>query len=283
MISYYSSKNPGIIIYCILIILSTLYFSLIPVHNISLGFLVLGWSLLTFMRALSLLEATTHSTPLQPIKGASKLTFYTPSNLPSDLENRLNSKDTLRNIDFSLNILNTRNLLWLALAMIYFLCDIYLNIHGISPSAYNLNAGQKIATLFILGAAFWIGQTYAQNTSVGYFLLWIFAAALGGNILNGSVSFLDITIPQSLPISALIGLPILLYSFIMLIPSFNKPRPYAINAFFGLITLILLLSLLLISKAHTAHFSIFITGLALFSFFWIRSYTITKRKYTLRV
>lgn len=282
MISYYSSKNPGIIIYCVLILLSAGYFTFIPVHNISLGFLVLGWSGFTFMRALSLLEITTHEKPLHAAKGASRFTFNTPSNLAADLENRLSSRNTIRNATLSLNVLSTRNLLWLALAMIYLLCEIYLNIHDISPSAYNFNFGQKIAALFILSACFWTSQTYAQHTSLGYFLLWVFAATLAWNILNDNISFRHLTFPYTLPISTLIGIPLILYSFIMLIPSFIKPRPYALNGVFGIITLIFLLSLLLITKAHTAHISLFITGLALFSFFWIRSNTITKKKYTLR-
>lgn len=283
MVSYYSSKNPGIFIYCALVALSTLYFSLIPIYNISLGFLVLGWSGFTFMRALSLLEITTHEKPLHAAQGASRLTFYTPSNLPSDLENRLNSKDTLRNANYSLNVLNTRNILWLTLAIIYFLCEIYLNIHNISPSAYDFNFGQKVSAIFILGACFWTGQTYAQHTFLGYFLLWVFAAALAWNVFNHNISFLHLTIPQTLSISTLIGAPLFLYSFIMLLPSFIKPRPYAINGIFGILTLLTLLSLLLMTKAHTAHISIFITGLGLFSFFWVRSNTMTKRKYILRV
>lgn len=283
MISYYSSKNPGIFIYCTLVALSALYFSLPSIHNISLGFLVLGWSGFTFMRALSLLEITTHEKPLHAAQGASRLTFYTPSNLPSDLENRLNSKDTLRNANYSLNVLNTRNILWLTLAIIYFLCEIYLNIHNISPSAYDFNFGQKVSAIFILGACFWTGQTYAQHTFLGYFLLWVFAAALAWNVFNHNISFLHLTIPQTLSISTLIGVPLFLYSFIMLLPSFTKPRPYVINGIFGILTLLALLSLLFMTKAHTSHISIFITGLGLFSFFWIRSTTITKKKYILRV
>ena len=70
--SYYTSKNPGLYAYLMVLILSVFAFTLLPPSNIILGALAVLWGILCLMRVLTLFEVQeffeTQSGPYQASK-----------------------------------------------------------------------------------------------------------------------------------------------------------------------------------------------------------------------
>lgn len=281
MISYYQSKNPGIFAYLSLIIISTLYFCFMPLQSWSLGLLTIGWSVYTFMRALSLFEVTENPAPLKGLPQASRGTLLLSTTLPSDLMKRMNGKDHLGRANFSLQALSTRSTLWLALAGLYAVGELYLALHGLSNT---IPLAQKTSILFILGASFWAGQTYAGNDLLAVALFWIFTALIVLCITTGQIAFTtEFSVLTLLSPSVLIAVPLFAYSLLMLLPSLLKPQAYALNAAAGIFLLLFMGYIVVTLPANTLQIAVLITGWSLFSLYWIRSAHHLKKTYTLRV
>lgn len=283
MISYYHSKNPGIFIYLALIIISTLYFCFIPLQSWSLGFLAMGWSVYTFMRTLSLFEVTINPAPLAGLQNSSRTTLLLPATLPNDLMKRMNGKDHLSRANYSLQALSARSSAWLALAAIYAICELYLALHGISyQNAIPLE--QKTAILFIIGASFWAGQTYAGSDFLIHILFWLFAAIITLCITTGQIDF-SLTFPDLdiLSTSHMIALPLFAYSLVMLFPSLFRSKTYAFNGIAGIAVLLFMGYSIIMLPTNSAQIAILVTGWSLFSLYWIRSSQILRKNYTLRV
>lgn len=285
MISYYTSKNPGLSIYIALVAISVAYFLFAPLEGWSLGILCMGWGGYTFMRALSLLEVTTHNAPLRTANLPSRTDMMRPSSLPADLIKRINGKENLGRAQLAFLALSPRSLIWLMLAVLYALGDLYFSLHSQSfdPATYIRN----ISILFILGAAFWSGQTYATHIALGYVMFGVFVSALMIVAFNGA--FDGVTLERFsniMPVvdqKTLIAAPLFLYCAALLLPSLLKDKEHCVNALAGIFLLCFIGFVALTLPAPNVKYALLVCGWGLFSMFWIRAASTVKKTYRLIV
>lgn len=291
MISYYGSKYPGLLYYISLVASSTLYFTFAPLQNWSLGLLVMLWSVYVFMRALSMLEATNYQAPLKTSGRASNNTMLLPSSLPTDLMKRMNGRDNLKRADNAMNLaLGGHTTFWLGLAALYGACEIYLGLHNISPSTSTLGLQQKIAILFMIGAAFWAGQSYTENATITKIMVALFTILLLTSTtfaFHGHIASLLTTVqnPEQIKIGlpVLIGMPLFFYSLTMILPAFVKGKAYALPALAAL-ALLSLMALAALSLPHeTPRVAFWIAAWSLFSILCARSIRQRRKVYRLTV
>lgn len=287
MISYYNSKYPGIIAYLSLVTLSILYFSFAPLQNWSLGLLAMAWGFYTFMRALSLFEVSENPAPLKPTRAGLPATLTLPSSLPHDLMTRMNGRENLQRANMALSALSVRSLGWIALALVYCLCEIYISLHGLSANPLALPLEQKIAVFFIIGASFWAGQTYASNAFIAPIMLLGFAFVLALYVITGKLALIvmpitEITITALNP-ALLLALPLFAYSLFMLIPPLFKGKDFALNAAAGIAVLCVMIFMLILLPKSMATIALLIAGWSLFSLYWVRSTHMLRKTYRLQV
>lgn len=283
MISYYTSKNPGLSVYIALIAISAAYFLLAPLEGWSLGILCMGWGVYTFMRALSLLEVTTHNAPLLTANLPSRTDIALPSSLPVDLIKRINGKENLSQAQHAFLALAPRSLIWLALAALYALGDLYFSLHS---NTFELAAYiRNLSILFILGAAFWSGQTYATHITLGYVMFSVFVSTLMIVVFNGA--FDGVTIEKFanlMPLvdqKTLIAAPLFLYCAALLLPSLLKDKEHSVNALAGIFLLGFIGFVALALPTLNVKYALLVCGWGLFSMFWIRAASTLKKTYRL--
>lgn len=283
MISYYNSKHPGLIVYITLVGLSIITFSFMPPQNWTIGLLVMAWSFYIFLRVLSLFEATDFPAPLHGYGRSSRETLRLPSALPHDLITRMDGKDRLKRAQLAMNALSPRSLVWLLLALLYMGFEIYKDIHNLSPAPAIFTIPQKISIFFMIGAAFWAGQTYAYSNSVTTILLYIF----GGFFSLCLIARYTIVTEFYIPPFKLEGESVLIflatYSSLILLPSLLKTKKHALNGLMGLCLMGLMVTCYLFLPFSSQNIPIWISGWSLFSLFWIRSEKMERKIYRLQV
>ncbi len=278
MISYYKSKHPGLFIYIALVCASVLSFLFLDTNASHIGILSILWGAFILMRTLSLYEIEEHANPLSDNIGASKANNSNTADLPHDLLKKMSNKNHLKRGVLAMNSLNIRTTLWFAIAIIF------LSYHIVTlQSSQPLNILiQDITGFFIIGAAFWTGQTYAYSNQASKLMLLTFGILLCITILKLNINidtsfiFEYSAIIKNQPLSILA-----IYSAAIFIYAFASGLTYGINAFIGLAMLTLLSICTVNIEAEPQYIALWIIGWSIISIFWVRSYSQVRRKYTL--
>ncbi len=274
MISYYNSKHPGLLIYIALVVISVLSFLLLEISAPQIGILSILWGGFIFMRILSLYEVSEHFASFTQ-KSYSKVSNGCGSALAHDLLHRMSGENHMKRGLFAMHAIEGRSLLWFALAFMYVAYNFYLSQGLVSQ----ITLVQDISIFFMIGAAFWAGQTYSYSDYASKLLFVIFLALLGISLFNiiGSINFTDINISYSDGFIFLIA-----YCIIALFYSFAKGGVYIGNAFMGLLLLVVMGGVgggFEVGSPQSIAF--WISGWSLFSVFWVRSHCRTHKKYVL--
>ncbi len=280
--SYYTSKHPGLYAYIALLALSTAAFIITPGSAVMIGTLSVLWGLVCMMRALALHEVGEYFERAAPKTTTSKISNTQSAPLAYDLTKRMAGNSHFKRGLAALECLDARTLLWFGLAALYAVCAFYLAENGTSKAI----SYQDLSLFFIIGAAFWIGQSYAYSASASKLLGSSCAALFLGALyllMPGDSANLYMTLlnkilsdPSFIMLGALIAytLGVLTHALI------NKPRkaPLVITGFALLAAM---------SYAHltlptsTQNLALWVPGWALFALIWIRAYTNTEKRYTL--
>ncbi|MGH1456099.1 MAG: hypothetical protein ACRBDI_04910 [Alphaproteobacteria bacterium] len=168
--SYYTSKNPGLLPYIILIIATVTALLTPPPNTEFIGFLSILWGGFTLMRVLSLFEITEHLSHSKSSAKISKNNNHLTSALAYDLTHRMNENTNFKGGQRALKSLDLRSITWLILAGIYAIYSIYAVKNAI-PTTQTLT---NMSLFFIIGSAFWTGQSYAHSHSANKILLGLF-------------------------------------------------------------------------------------------------------------
>lgn len=285
MISYYKSKHPGLFLYLLLISVSVFSFLFLTMTAAHIGILSILWGSFVFMRTLSLYEVSEHFLPFAKTEGASKGTSKRNATLSHDLMHRMNGNSNMKRGLFAMHAMHERTMLWFTLALFYVAYHLYLSMHLISDTLLI----QSLSIFFIIGAAFWSGQTYAYSHNASKLLLLVCSALFGLTIftLNGSATtdlanaftlthLLSYGNAASPMLAALIA-----YSAAILLYSCASGRTYSINALFGLMIVGFLVIYGMTHTPSSQTIALWISGWSLFSIFWIRSYCHTRKSYAL--
>ena len=282
MIGQYTSKHPGLITYLILVSTSVLTFLFLDVKALEIGILSILWSSFILARALSFFEAGAKPELFDGVKGPSK--NGKNSALPHDLTRRMNGKDQNKRSIFAMNALHERTILWLVLGIIYAAYTLSLSYEGYATSTLL----QHTSVFFIIGAVFWAGQTYAYSNSASklmlivccaLFVLALFETTNSFNIqwhYEIARNFTYYYDNSSLPLLA----ALITYTIAILAYSCIHGSEYRNNALMGMATLFVLVLYGLALKPEPNMAAFWISGLSLFSVFWIRSYCHIYKRYT---
>ncbi len=285
MISYYTSKHPGLLLYITLVTISVLSFLFFEISAPQIGLLSILWGAFILMRTLSLYEVNEHFIPFSNAAGASKDTTPNHAALPHDLLRRMNGKENLKRGLYALTALHGRTILWFILAISYTAYNLYLAQNALPQSVII----QNLSLSFMIGAAFWAGQTYAYSNRASKLLLLTFGILFGLTLfkistINPLHSDKILTL-QNLyhqeHTAFLILSALILYSAAILLYSLTRGLSYVPHAITGLILISLMVFYGLTSEPTPQTISLWISGWSLFSVFWIKSYCRTHKSYTL--
>ncbi len=283
MISYYKSKHPGLFIYIALVIASVSAFLFADITPRDVGALSILWSLFILVRVLSFYEIGAYFIPFMQVNSPSK--NHNASALAHDLKQKMNATANLKRGIFDMNAMHERTMLWFVLALVYVCYHLYSLYY-----AYTLDMLlQNICVFFMIGAAFWCGQTYSNSKSASTLLIGVFCGLFMlalYKVSNGfSFDYTDTFLRSftyyydnsALPLlAALIG-----YSVVILVHSCFYGGQYRMNALMGLCVLSLLILCGLTFTPGTEMVAFWISGWSLFSVFWMKSYCQSYRRYAL--
>ncbi len=285
--SYYSSKHPGLYLYLALVTATLCAFLFMDISSAQIGILSILWGVFTGLRALSLYEIDTyHNTYTRQSTLISKEHNGQSSALAHDLMRRMTGNANIRQGIHALYCMHERTLLWFALALGY--TTYYLHINSESLSQGTLM--EKICILFMIGTAFWGGQSYAHSNKAFKIMVSFFAAALCVSLFYTPIENISLAhISQAISeaslakirtAGALLAL-LALYSISILIYALLQKNKAAISALCG-ISLISLLAICYLSleQSQTAT-ALWISGWGLFSVFWTRAYRPVRKRYVL--
>lgn len=250
-----------------------------------IGILSILWGGFVFMRTLSLYEVSERFAPFAKTSGASKNTNNKSSALPHDLMHRMSGQNHMSRGLFAMNATHERTSLWFVLGLAYVAYHLYLSHHAMSMGIL----AQNLSIFFMIGAAFWAGQTYAYSNKASTLLI-VVCSFLFGLTLFTICSDTTEHIYNALTLSSLLSYgsnaspllaALILYSAIILLYSCTYGLSYSINACIGLILISLLVICGVTFEQTSQNIALWISGWSLFSVFWIRSYSHTRKVYAL--
>lgn len=335
------ASQSDIIIYALLLGISTLYFSFFEPPVPVIGILTLLWSIVLLLRVKTLLHVTQHlerAGHFDYSQTEQKLT------LPRTILRQMEHEEYIRRGVLALRALRVRTMIWVFVSCITLGFGLYVTI---SPNetaiTYRLLSeleaffqstineqfnyeSQSILTImvrvsiqFIVISACWLGQSYAYRNH-NNILLWIYAflfcvaflVNFGNNLFSNLLLVNIVDIPDlghgwdnikllkklavlpNQPYTSFserayelgkIGLVFFylpgFYCFAALIRSLFREYDYAVNAFWGLLILMIMLWCDLFLAASIHMVALWITGWSFFSYFWIRSGKYARKSYRL--
>lgn len=275
--SYYNSKNPGLYAYVTLLCMSALALILMPQSNIVLGALSVLWGMICMMRTLSLFEVHEYFENRKAPDNASKQNNNQATGLAYDLAKRMNGNNYFKRGLAALECIDPRTLLWFAMAGLYTVSSFYFN-HG--------NNIETIAYLFMIGAAFWLGQSYAYSNAATYIIAVVCTALLTYAFITLnptiSVNIIAVASQEIITNPALIMLIALMaYSAGVLMHALiENPRQSALTLT-GIAILLTLSALYFSLDSNPKNIALWLPAWSLFSLIWIRAYKAPKKRYTL--
>ena len=284
--SYYSSKHPGLYLYLALVAVTLSAYLFWNISSAQIGILSVLWGLFTAIRTLSLYEINNYyNTYSQQSAIISKEHNAQSSALAHDLMNRMTNSINIKQGLHALYCMHERTILWFALALGYTAYTLHISAPIMSRSALM----EVVCTLFMIGTAFWGGQSYAHDNKASRLMLFVFTTALCISLyfISASLSTIhlqEIAAELSLANSATphIFLVLLaLYSVAILVYALLQGNKAPLSAIGGIILIALLgvcHSTLEQSQATTA---LWISGWGLFSVFWTRAYQPVSKRYVL--
>lgn len=229
------------------------------------------------MRVLSLFEVQEYFENYNKAEQASKLNSNQATGLAYDLAKRMSGKNYFKRGLAAMECIEARTLLWFAMAGLYALSSCYFGKE---------NNIESIAYLFMIAAAFWLGQSYAySNTSTYTITAACFALLAYGIItLNPTISpnLYDIAAQQVISNPALIMLIALIaYSAGVIVHSLVENPRQSILAISGLLILSCISALYSTLEVTPKNMAIWLPAWSLFSLIWIRAYKAPQKRYTL--
>lgn len=275
--SYYISKHPGLYAYLMLLTLSVIGLTTLPESQIILGALSVLWGITCMMRVLSLFEVQEYFEDYTTDNKASKTNNTQSTGLAYDLTRRMRGHNHFKRGLAAMECIEPRTLLWFGIAGLYIIATLYFGQDD------NIT---QIALLFMIGAAFWMGQSYAYSLTATRLISGICIALLTGAslTLNPEISHNTIHLALSNIISnpALIMLIALIaYSAGVLIHALvENPRQSAL-VITGMLILGIFSFCYIAFEPSTNNIPLWLPGWALFSLIWIRVLTAPQKRYTL--
>lgn len=265
MISYYTSKHPGLYIYLTLLSLTVVAVLLFPLTSKVIGLFSILWGVFLIMRTLSLYEVSEHFSAILAQKTESKNQNNMRSSLAYDLAQRQKSRNHMTRGLHAMRSLNKKSIIWLSLAALY--CCVYiLENQSTLPMRSLIN---NLCLFFIIGAAFWSGQTYAYSHTAS-------------RIMTGAIGLLSLICCILLTPSIMKFEPsydnmvlalLCAYTALCLIYALKSGTKRRMNALCGLV----ILTCLIVFN----HYALWLAGLSLLSVFWIRSAQRKESRYVL--
>lgn len=275
--SYYNSKNPGLLAYLALICLSTIAFIIMPESNIIIGALSVLWGIACMMRVLSLFEVQEYFESYNNANPASKTNNNKAAGLAYDLTKRMHGQNHFKRGLAAMECIDARTLLWFGMASLYALSSFYFG---------KTNGIESIALLFMIGAAFWLSQSYAYSRTAAYIITALCLSLLSYALMTSNVQIPEniyqaavntiISNPASIMLIALIA-----YSAGVMFHALVENARQAILILSG-ICLLASLSIAYISLGTASqNMAIWLPAWSLFSLIWIRAYKAPQKRYTL--
>ena len=284
--SYYSSKHPGLYLYLVLVTVTLCAYLFWDISSAQIGILSVLWGLFTAIRTLSLYEINDYyNNYTQQSIIISKEHNAQSSALAHDLMRRMTSGINMKQGLHALYCMHERTILWFALALGYTAYTLHIN----APIMSRHDLMEVICTLFMIGAVFWGGQSYAHDNKAHKLMLLVFTCALCTSMyfLSTSISVIQISrLSSELSVSQgttphIFLVLLALYSVAILVCALLQKNKASLSALGG-ITLIALLGICHISfEPSQATTALWISGWGLFSVFWTRAYRPVSRRYVL--
>ena len=283
--SYYSSKHPGLYLYLILTALTLAAFILLNAGTMLIGALSILWGVFTALRALSLYEISAYyDTYTRQSRRISKEHNGQSSALAHDLMRRMSGSINMKQGLRALYCLHERTILWFAFALIY----TAFTLHMSAPLMDRTALMEMVCTLFMIGAIFWGGQSYAYNREDARLIALVFAGALCTSLYALPADLSTARLTQSLSelsISAETpGTPLILlalYSIAILIYALLRQNKTILSVIGGIGLIALLAFCHLSTEPSHATTALWISGWGLFSVFWTRAWLPVQKRYIL--
>lgn len=283
--SYYSSKHPGLYLYLALASISMLSFLYFDISSAHIGILAMLWGAFTALRTLSLYEVNEHYSKYASNSAVSKNHNGQTSALAHDLVHRMSRSMNMKGGLRSLCCLHERTILWFALALIYTAFQLHIS----APVISKISLMETMCTLFMIGAAFWGGQSYAHSDKPAKLIMLTFGVALALSLFSLQIdtsvaavhqailqaSIFDISTPHALLVLLVI------YSVATLSYALIQKNRALLNVFTGIALIIFLAFCHLTLEPSYKTISLWISGWGLFSVFWIRAYQPSNKRYIL--
>lgn len=282
--SYYNSKHPGLFAFIVLLNVTVISILTLPVTPVLIGTLSIFWSILTLTRTLSLYEVDEHYDHITHNSEISKIDNNQGAALAYDLTHRMQGHDYFNHGKAALACVEDRTLMWFALAGLYILSNFLLAETAIIPAP----TLEQIPLLFMIGATFWIGQSYAHSNTatsilgINALFLLLYGLSTTGLNTTETANITQLltqhitTNPSNVMLLALIA-----YSAGVIIHAIiYNPHQTGI-ALFALATLLSLSMIYLITPTSKINTGLWIPFWTLFSLLWIRVYKTSKVRYVL--
>ncbi len=259
-------------------------FLISPQNIVLIGVLSILWGGFTLIRILSLYEVSEHIPAKQNVKEISKRTNHLTSALPYDLTARMNNTKYFKRGETALKSLDLRSIIWLLIASIYVIYNIHLHSAGL-PATQII---QDISVFFIIGAAFWNGQSYAYGARSGNALILLFIALLGTSAYTTGIHHIDfsetairnniLSLSQNLSLFVLSFLAIycIITSLYAGLSSIKKLPIALVSA-----ALMLCMATIYIAAPLSTTTGLWVSCWGLFSLLWVKCFTHSKKKYVL--
>lgn len=278
MISYFHAKHPGLYVYLFLITANALCLTFMQTTPFMMGMFSLLWAGFTLIRVLSLHEL---STCINANAFISKKSNHHRASLGYDLSSLLRKSDHLKRGNAALGALHPRTLLWLCMG----LCGVLYYCATSYTQLQHNHLIENLSLFFIIGLAFWGGQTYAYSNYASRLILCVLSILFGLSLynitINANLSVTNINIHavyMQLPFT----LTFLTYSIGILCYAFVKKNGSWSNAILGILTLLILAFLShTTNTGETFKTALWISGSGLFSIFWIRAHGHSRPRYVL--
>ncbi|MFP4098635.1 MAG: hypothetical protein ACLFP8_06190 [Alphaproteobacteria bacterium] len=284
--SYQSSKHPGLYLYLTLVTATILSFLFLEISSTAIGILTILWGGFTALRALSLYEISSSQT-----YNAKRNTLISKEHnaqsslLAYDLIQRMttgaNTTQGLR----ALYCLHERTLLWGTIAITYMAFSLHLNASNSGQTALM----EMVCTMFMIGTAFWGGQSYAYNNKAAKLMGSFFAIFLCLSLFVFKVNIFPAHLLSAFSqaifykstTSNILLLILALYSTTILLHALMQQNKATPNAIAG-ICIIAIMSVSYLSIESTqATTALWLSGWGLFSIFWSRAHQPVRKRYIL--
>lgn len=276
--SYYLSKHPGLLTYMLLVSVSVITFLFFAPSPAMIGVLSVLWGMYTVMRVLSLYEVSEHFENFSSQKFTSKSNNHSLAKLPHDLKHRMSAPENMRRGAFALMCVHARTLIWLGLAFAY----AAYQIHSLSPHLDALMIVKNISVFFIIGSAFWAGQSYAYSNRASRMLFTLFALLFALSLYKIQPT---LVLPELSALSSnttvLILTVLMAYTAAILTYALTRGLRNIPFIFVGLSLLCVLCVSYLSLAPNAENTALWIAGWSLFSIFWIRVYSMSQKQYLL--